>query len=322
LVRFLTARSRITWDDQLIGAVAAPVGYLAAVGLWFLSLLALQLEGAVLSVCTVGLQIVLGAILIWIVHAVTGVLSEYLTRLAAKTESSLDDQLVPLLTRTLRVFVVVVGVLIVIQNLGINVLSLLAGLGIGGLAFALAARDAVANFFGSLMILFDRPFQVGDWIKVGGSEGTVEEIGFRSTRIRTFYNSVISIPNSEVAGKQIDNMGVRRYRRAVANLSVTYDTPPEKLEAFMEGIKEIIQQNPATRKDFFHVVFTEFGDSALVVMAYFFFEVPDWAEELAQRQSVYLAILRLAAELKVEFAFPTRTLHIDTFPASPPNSGS
>ncbi len=321
LAKRLTSRSATDWDDRIIDAIKAPVGFLVAVGFWFLALLILQFEGTVLSVFTIALQILLGIAAIWTVYGLAGVLSDYLTDLASKTESTLDDQLVPLLTRTLRVFIVIVGVLIVIQNMGVNVLSLLAGLGIGGLAFALAARDAVANFFGSLMILFDRPFQVGDWIKVGGSEGTVEEIGFRSTRIRTFYNSVISIPNSEVANEQIDNMGVRQFRRAVANLGVTYDTPPDVLEAFMEGIKNIIKANPATRKDYFHVVFKEFGDSALVIMVYFFFKVPDWNNELVERQNVYLEILRLAKELKVEFAYPTQTLHVESFPEKEPTRG-
>lgn len=318
LVKRLTSRSSTAWDDRIIDAVKAPVGYLGAVGFWFLALFILQFEGTVLSVFTIVLQILLGAIAIWLVYGLAGVFSGYLSDLASKTESTLDDQLVPLLTRTLRIFIVIIGVLIVIQNLGVNVLSLLAGLGIGGLAFALAARDAVANFFGSLMILFDRPFQVGDWIRVGDSEGTVEEIGFRSTRIRTFYNSVVSIPNSEVANEQIDNMGVRQFRRAVANLGVTYDTPPDTLEAFMEGIKNIIKANPATRKDYFHVVFKEFGDSALVIMVYFFFKVPDWNNELVERQNVYLEILRLAKELNVEFAYPTQTLHVESFPEKQP----
>ncbi|MEQ9366745.1 MAG: mechanosensitive ion channel family protein [Leptospirales bacterium] len=321
LVKRLTKRSETDWDDRVIDAVQAPVGFLAAVGFWFLALLILQFEGTVLSVFTIALQILLGVGAIWLVYGLAGILSDYLTDIAAKTESTLDDQLVPLLTRTLRIFIVIIGVLIVIQNMGVNVLSLLAGLGIGGLAFALAARDAVANFFGSLMILFDRPFQVGDWIRVGGSEGTVEEIGFRSTRIRTFYNSVISIPNSEVANEQIDNMGVRQFRRAVANLGVTYDTPPDTLEAFMEGIKNIIKANPSTRKDYFHVVFKEFGDSALVIMVYFFFKVPDWNNELVERQNIYLEILRLAKELKVEFAYPTQTLHVESFPEKRPTRG-
>ena len=248
--------------------------------------------------------------LVWLAYKLTGVLTQYLTELADKTESTLDDQLVPLLNKTLKIFVVLFGTLIAAQSVGINVMSLLAGLGIGGLAFALAAKDTVANFFGSLMILFDKPFQVGDWIITGGQEGTVEEIGFRSTRIRTFYNSVISVPNSVLMNANIDNMGRREFRRFTTHLGITYDTPPEKIEAFMEGIKNIIKANPTTRKDYFHVVFNNYGPDSLLIMVYLFFKVPDWSAELVERNNILLEIYRMADEMSVEFAFPTQTLHV------------
>jgi MscS family membrane protein len=242
------------------------------------------------------------------------VLSEYFVMAASKTDSTLDDQLVPLINKTMKIFVVIFGVLIIVQNLGVNVVSILAGLGIGGFAVAFAAKDMVANFFGSLMILFDSPFQVGDWIVIGGSEGTVEEIGFRSTKIRTFYNSVISVPNAELAVKEVDNMGRREFRRVREVLGITYDTPPEKVEAFLEGIKNIIKSNPYTRKDFFHVYFNGYGDSSLNILLYFFLKVPDWSNELAEKQNVLISVLRLAKELDISFAFPTQTIHIETTP--------
>lgn len=318
LLKKLASKTAGDWDDKLVRAVSDPIGYLGAVGFWWATLYLLRLEGMALTVFSVSLRVIMSIFLVWLVYRAAGVLTQYLEHLADKTESTLDDQLVPLLSRTLKIIIVVVGALLVIQNLGINVLSLLAGLGIGGLAFALAARDTVANFFGSLMILFDRPFQVGDWIRVGDAEGTVEEIGFRSTRIRTFYNSVVSIPNSEVANTQIDNMGLRQYRRVYTTLGVTYDTPPETLEAFLEGCKNVIKANPQTRKDYFHVVFNDYGDSALEIMVYFFLETPDWSQELIARQNVFLEFLRLARELGVEFAFPTQTLHVESFPEKQP----
>ena len=317
LVGRLVARSESEWDDRIVAALSGPIGYVAAVGLWFVSLHMLRFEGVVLSILTVALKIYFSMLLIWLAYRLSGVFTEYLRLLSAKTESTLDDQLVPLLNRTLKILIVVSGALLAIQNLGFNVLSLLAGLGIGGLAFALAAKDTVANFFGSLMILFDRPFQVGDWITVGSADGTVEEIGFRSTRIRTFYNSVISVPNSEVANAKVDNLGLREFRRVKTTLGVTYDTPPEKMEAFLEGIKNIIRANPHTRKDYFHVVFNDYGPSSLNVLVYFFLKVPNWSDELVERQNVLLEVLRLAKELEVEFAFPTETVHLfqETTPA-------
>jgi small-conductance mechanosensitive channel len=122
---------------------------------------------------------------------------------------------------------------------------LLAGLGIGGIAFALAAKDTVENLFGSVTVLVDRPFQVGDWVVIGDQEGTVEEIGFRSMRLRTFYNSRITIPNSLLVKSAVDNLGARRYRRVKCMIGVQYDTPPDRIEAFCEGIRELIRRHPA-----------------------------------------------------------------------------
>lgn len=311
----VTSKSSIVWDKKLLQAVANPIGYLVATAFWFASLYILRLEGMAFIVLSVVVQIVLSVSVIWLLYRLANVFTEYLTLVAAQTDSTLDDQLVPLVNRTLKIFVVVVGVLAAIQNLGINVMSLIAGLGIGGLAFALAARDMVANLFGSVMILMDRPFQVGDWIVVPGAEGTVQEIGFRSTRILTFYNSIVSIPNSDLASAKIDNMGLREYRRVYATLGITYDTPAEKIEGFLEGIKNIIKANSYTRKDLYHVVLNQFASHSLDVMVYFFLKVPDWSSELVEKQNVFLEVIRLADDMGVRFAFPTQSIHVESMPA-------
>jgi len=315
----LAEKSKNRWDDQVILAIEKPAGLLVASFFWFACVFFLGFEGKTLTILTIGVQIILGISLIWTVYRLTDVLTDYIKSVVAKTESTLDDQLVPLIRKTLRIFVVVFGVLIVFQNLGFNVMSILAGLGLGGLAFALAAKDACANLFGSIMIFLDRPFKVGDWIVTNDVEGTVEEVGFRSTRIRTFYNSLVSVPNGTLATTNIDNMGHRKYRRIKAVLGLTYDTPAEKMEAFVEGIKDIIKNHPNTRKDYYHVVFTSYGDFSLNVLLYCFLLVPDWATELVERQNIYLDILRLAKKVGVEFAFPTQTLHVDSFPEKLPS---
>jgi MscS family membrane protein len=310
---FTKKRSGI-WLHKIAEAFSGPTGWLAAVLLWYVTIHIFGFEGIILTILMVLLKISSNGIFLWLVYRLLNVLSDFLIEIASKTESTLDDQLVPLLNRALKIFVIIFGVLIIIQNLGVNVVSILAGLGIGGFAIAFAAKDMVANFFGSLMILFDSPFQVGDWIVVGKAEGTVEEIGFRSTKIRTFYNSIISVPNADLATKEVDNMGRREFRRVREILGITYDTPPEKIEAFLEGIKNIIKVNPYTRKDYFHVVFNGYGDSSLNILLYFFLKVPDWSIELIEKQNILVEILRLAKELNISFAFPTQTLHIETSP--------
>jgi len=159
-------------------------------------------------------------------------------------------------------------------------------------------------------VLLDKPFHVGDWVKIGDLEGTVEEVGFRSTRIRTFYNSLITMPNATLIATAVDNLGARTYRRWSTMLSLTYDTPPEKIEAFCEGIRELVRRHPDMRKDYFHVYANEYGAASLNVLLYVFFQTPGWPEELKARHQLFLQILRLAREVGVEFAFPTQTLHV------------
>jgi len=319
LVHRLTRHTKTDWDDKLIEAEISPVSLLAASGIWWLSLYVLQFEGIPFKVLAILAQIALTVSVIWVFYALADTVGLYFRSLAERTENTLDDQIVKLISRTLKVFVIIMGTMLGIQNLGVNVFSLLAGLGIGGLAIALAAKDSLSNFFASVTIMIDRPFQIGHWIKVGDADGTVEDVGFRSTKIRTFYNSLVSIPNSEIANTGVDNMGLRQYRRVKTTLGITYDTPAEKIEAFLEGIKNIIKANPHTRKDYFHVVFNDFGAFSLDIMVYFFLNVPDWSNELVERQNVFLEIIRLAEELEIEFAFPTQTLHVMDLPGNPPH---
>ncbi len=303
------------WASNLAEVCAAPMStLLAALGVRLsYPVLALPIQVGLFISGTV--RVVMVVSVVWALYRLVDVFAARFEERAAATETKLDDQLVPLLRKSAKVLVVVAGVLFALQNMNVDVGSLLTGLGIGGLAFALAAKDTLANFFGSIMIFIDRPFQIGDWIVVKGTEGVVEEVGFRSTRIRTFYNSVISVPNSVFTDASIDNYGEREYRRTFVTLNVTYDTSPEQMQAFVEGIRAIIRANEFTRKDYYEVHMSGFGASSLDVMVYFFFKVGSWTDELRERHNVFLEIMRLAQELGVEFAFPTQTLHLDTVAA-------
>jgi MscS family membrane protein len=247
-------------------------------------------------------------------YKLVDVFSLYLESLAGKGESNLDNHVIPLIRKVLRVFVVVIGGLFILQNLDVNITALLAGISIGGLALALAAQDTLKNFFGSLMIFIDKPFSVGHWITTGDLDGTVEEVGFRSTRIRTFRNSLTYVPNGKLADSTIDNHGLREYRRFFFHIAITYDTPPDLIEVFVEGLRKIVDTHPNTRKDFYIVEFNDMGDFSLKIMFYIFFAVPTWPQELKARHEVLIEIVRLAEKLGVRFAFPTQTVHMESFP--------
>ncbi len=241
---------------------------------------------------------------------IVDVAADYWAVIAEESDSKLDDQLVPLARTAGKIFVGAIGAIFVLQNLDINITSLIAGLGLGGLAVALAAQDTIKNLLGGATILADKPFQVGDWVIVGDIEGTVEQVGFRSTRIRTFADSLITVPNARMTDTSVNNMGRRTWRRYSTTVGIAYHTDPDRIQAFVEGIRAIVRANQDMRHDYYIVELHSFGDSALNIMVYTFIGAADWNEELRTRHIFNLNIIRLANELQVEFAFPTRTLHL------------
>ena len=306
LHHFPQIEKRIDEADQRL----RPVGLMLMALVWWLGILLLGLPEPILLVLLVTVKLLASLAAVWTAWRLVDVISALLAEKAELTDSRVDDVLVPMVRRTLKIFIAVGGIVFVADNLNIDVTGLFAGLGLGGLAFALAAKDLVQNFFGSVTVLMDRTFTVGDWIIVDDIEGTVEHMGFRSTRIRTFYNSLVTVPNSRFITAEVDNMGARRYRRYKQKFGLTYDTPPEKIEAFCEGLREIVRQHPHMRKDYFQIWFNDLGASALEILIYVFWETPDWTTELRERHRFLLDAMRLADALGVEFAFPTRTVHL------------
>ncbi len=313
---------------RLIHRARAPVvpGMWRPVGLfmqgltWYLMAQLIGLPLLALTVLLVGLKYFAVIVGIWMSFHLIDLVAKIAARRAAKTPSRFDDLLVPLASKTLKFVTACGGVVICINAFDLQVVGLLGGLGIGGMALAFASQDAISNLFGSVTVLLDRPFEVGDWIVSDDVEGTVEEVGFRSTRVRTFYNSVITIPNSRFTTSSVDNMGRRQFRRFKTTLGVQYDTTPEQLDAFCEGIRELIRRHPYTRKDYYHVYFNDFDDSSLSILLYCFFDCGDWSIELRERHRLLCDILKLASRLNVQFAFPTRTLQM--FQGEPPTGDS
>ena len=164
------------------------------------------------------------------------------------------------------------------------------------------------------MIFIDKPFHIGDWISAGEVVGTVEEVGFRSTRIRAADTSIFQIPNSSLSELVINNSGLRLYRRYNTQLGLRYDTPPELIEAFVKGVREIIIAHPDTKSDSFNVEFTGFGDSALLIMMNMYLKDLAWSSEQKSRHQIHITIVKLAKELGVDFAFPSTTVMIEQFP--------
>ena len=231
-----------------------------------------------------------------------------------KTHGKLDDQLVPILNNFLIGIVIFVGVLKMLTLFGIDATTVIAGASIGGLAVALASQDTVKNLIGTFMIFLDKPFHIGDWIEAGEVVGSVEEVGFRSSRIRAVDTSIYQIPNSKLSEIVINNKGLRLYRRYNTKLGLRYDTPPELIEAFVKGLRELIIAHPQTRSESYNVEFTGFGDSALLIMINVYFKSLEWGVEQSSKHRLHIAIVKLAKELGVDFAFPSSSLIIEQFP--------
>ena len=249
----------------------------------------------------------------WAIFRLVDAIEHVLQKWASKTRTQLDDQLVPLIRKSLRIFVVIVVVLFIAQNIyGWSISTLIAGLGLGGLAFALAAKDALSNIFGSITIFADRPFQMGDRVKIGEHEGIVEEVGFRSTRIRTFFGHLVAIPNATVANASIDNVGRRPYIRRNLNITVTYDTTPEKLQEGIDIVKDMLEarKNAWPEDKPPKVYFSDFNATSLNILIIYWFTPPDYWLSLEFNHDFNMELLRRFNGAGIEFAFPTQTLYL------------
>jgi MscS family membrane protein len=211
---------------------------------------------------------------------------------------------IPLIKRTMGAVFIVFSILIVFESLGFEVKTFLAGLGIGGLAFALAAQDTLANMFGSFVVVMDQPFYVGEYIRISGHEGTVEEIGLRSTRLRTAQRTQIVIPNKTVAAEVITNFTRMPQRRVDVVLGVTYDSPPEKIQQLLGDVRALLRAEPGVHQGQIVVTLADFADSSLRVQILYFTSDPDWESHMAVRERVNFGILRACSARGVTLNYP------------------
>lgn len=232
---------------------------------------------------------------------------EYLKPLVAGTDSDLDDQLLPIARKSIKIAIWVLAAIIALSNAGYDVAAIIAGLGLGGLAFALAAQDSVSNLFGGFTILTDAPFKMGDRVKIAGFDGTIQEIGLRSTRLTTLEGRSVTIPNSTFTKSPIENVTSEPSRKVVLNLGLTYDMDEVKVQRAMALLKEIAAGQDGLEEKVV-VGFNAFGDFALNVL--FIYYIESGADIVATQTSVNLAILERFNAEGLEFAFPTQTIHV------------
>ena len=233
-----------------------------------------------------------------------------LTTKAKKTKSKMDDQLVPFTIDFAKIFVYIIAVFYLLGNvLNIDVTTLAAGLGIGGLAIAMASKESLENLLGSFTIFFDKPFLVGDIISIGSITGVVEKVGFRSTRIKTFDHSIVTVPNKNLISAELDNQGLRNVRRAKFMVGLTYDASIEQIKLIVSDIQNLIDEHPDTNKDGM-VRFHEFGSSSLDILVVCFVTSNQWTKFVDVKQDINFKIMEIVEKHHCDFAFPSTTVYL------------
>jgi MscS family membrane protein len=308
----ITARTQTTLDDMIVRQLRDPLRF-------FFVVLGLRVFFQLIFRETYLIKMLLDAMTIytvfWVLYAITPAIKELLYRYSSGHEH-LSYELTNFLIRIIRIFIVLIGIMAILYNFGINVTAFFASLGIGGLALALAAKDTAANLFGSIALLVDRSVKVGEWIKVADVEGVVEDIGMRTTKIRTFEKSIIAIPNSIVANSHIENYSRRGIRRIKMFIGLTYDTPRETIEAILTDLRTMLRTHPDIAQNETQIVnFRDFNASDLGIMIYTFAARSEWKIYLDIREKINLEIMRIFEKHGASFAFPSQSLYIESMPA-------
>ena len=229
---------------------------------------------------------------------------------AAETENKMDDQLIPFAIEIGRILVVIFALFFILGNVfDINITALATGLGIGGIAIAMASKESLENLLGSFTIFFDRPFTVGDVVKVGTVTGLVEKVGFRSTRIKTFDKSVVTVPNKKMIDAELDNLGLRPVRRVKFHIGLTYDTSTEQIKKIVSDIQEMINSHEKTNEEG-KVRFQEFGASSLDIMVLYYVNSPKWEDLIDVKEDVNYKIMDIVKKHNSDFAFPSTSVYL------------
>ena len=306
----LAEKTETTLDDKLFPALEGPTATLLMVLGIFAALTVLQLSERTDHLIDTSAKLAALVVLLWGSINAGGAILDHLQELAHARQMTVAT-FMPLIKKTLFVFAVILGILAIAQGMGWPVTTFLGTLGIGGLAFALAAQDTIANLFASFVVVIDQPFKVGDVVKIGAAEGKVEDIGLRSTKIRTGARTLIIIPNKAVASEPITNYTRMPQRRVDQTIGLNCETTPEQMEQVVKDIRQLLQGDTEVHKETIVVNFAGFGASSLDIQIVYFASEPSWEKHMALRERVNLQIMRAVAARGLSLAFPTQTVLLD-----------
>jgi MscS family membrane protein len=308
-LRKLAAKTQTTLDDKLFPALEAPVATFIALLGAFAALKVLKLSTSTDRVLGYASTVAFSLCVFWLLLRAFNAVLDHLHEIAVQKSSGVAA-FMPWIKKTLLAVFFVIGGLMIVQSLGYNVSTILQGLGIGGLAFALAAQDTIANLFGSVVVAIDQPFRIGEMVKIGPHLGVVEDIGLRSTKLRAVDKSLIVLPNKMVASEVVTNLARFTERRVEQVLGLTYDTSPEQMDAIVGDFRRIIVAEPEIDPASVLVFFRDYSASSLDIWIVYVAKDADFAKFMQLRQRINLALMRAVQARGLSFAFPTQTIEL------------
>ena len=309
-----TKTTQTNYDERILTALKGPLAFVfITIGVrLFFALLFLETDFINNIINTM-----IAYNIFWAIYAMSYALRGLVYNFTSKFNPELSYEMGNFILAFIRGIILAIGLGSILEVWGINVSALVAGLGIGGLAFALAAKDTAANLFGSIALLLDKSIRIGEWIKIGNVEGTVEDIGMRTTKIRSFQKSLITLPNQMIANSPIENFSRRGIRRIKMTIGLTYDAKSEQIEKIILDIKTMLRNHEGiAQNETMMVNFTTFDDSSLSILIYTFSKTSNWGKYLNIKEDINLKIMRIIEENNAAFAFPSQSLYVESLPKS------
>jgi len=309
-------KTKNTLDDAIITAIEPPLRlFFVVIGLYIM-VFVLILPDELENFSGHFFHSIHAFTIFWALYRIADIFTVFVSEHQGKISNRFSADLALFFIKAVKLILIIMGFVVVVQEWGYNFTGFLASLGLGGLAFALAAKDTAANLFGSLVIFSDKPFDVGDWIQTPHVEGTVENIGIRSTRVRTFAKALVAVPNASLANSAITNWSRMTMRRIKMTVGLTYDTNSTQMQNILTQIRQMLKDDPDIDDKTILINFTDFQDSALGIFCYFFTKTTNWQEYLMVRERMNLNIMKIVEDNKATFAFPSQSVYIETMPDS------
>ena len=300
-------------DNRLINVMEPPIKFSIVILGFFLAERWLNIE-KFQTVASLIENTLISFVLFWVLFRAVDQFSYIFAKFSSKFGKNLSSDVENFIVSFLKVIILIIGAMSILDSWGINVGAFVASLGLVGMAFALAAKDTAANLFGSLVIFTDKPFKKGDWILTPDVEGTIERIGIRSTKVRTFAQALVSVPNAVIANSAITNWSRMGKRRIKMRLGLTYSTNTKQMQDILTELREMLKNHPDVHKDTIMVYFDEFQDSSLSLFCYFFTTTTVWSNYLNVREDINLKIMKIVEQNGAGFAFPSQSIYVESMP--------